>query len=63
LGGVISPVLTGVVVGWTGSYYLAFAVASGMLLVGAASYLILVGEIGPLEWTKPSPEGKIAVWT
>ena len=63
LGGVISPVLTGVVVGRTGSYYLAFAVASGMLLVGAASYLILVDEIGPLRWTKASPEGKIAVWT
>jgi MFS family permease len=62
IGGVISPVLTGVVVGRTGSYYLAFAVASGMLLVGAASYLILVDEIGPLQWTKAS-EGKIAVWT
>lgn len=54
MGGVISPVLTGVVVGRTGSYYLAFAVASGMLLVGAASYLILVDEIGPLQWTKAS---------
>jgi nitrate/nitrite transporter NarK len=63
LGGVISPVLTGVVVGWTGSYYLAFAVASTMLLVGATSYLILVGEISPLPWAKASPEGKVAVWT
>ena len=63
IGGVISPVLTGIVVGRTGSYYLAFAVASGMLLVGAASYLILVDEIGPLQWTKASPKGKIAVWT
>ena len=43
----ISPVLTGVVVGWTGSYYLAFAMASLMLVFGAASYLILVGEISP----------------
>jgi len=58
LGGVISPVLTGVVVGWTGSYYLAFAVASMMLLAGAASYLILVGEISPLPWAKASPEGE-----
>ena len=63
LGGVISPVLTGVVVEWTGSYSLAFALASTMLLVGAASYLILVGEISPLPWAKASPEGKVAVWT
>ena len=63
LGGVISPVLTGMVVGWTGSYYLAFAVASAMLVLGAASYLILVGKIDPLEWTGETPPGKIAVWT
>jgi MFS family permease len=63
LGGVISPVLTGVVLEWTGSYSLAFALASTMLLVGAASYLILVREISPLPWAKASPAGKVAAWT
>jgi MFS family permease len=61
LGGVISPVLTGVVVGRTGSYYLAFAMASGMLVLGATSYLILVGEISPLPWTEETPERKVAI--
>ena len=55
LGGVISPILTGLVVGRTGSYYLAFATASAMLLLGAASYLIFIGEIGPLPWTVEAP--------
>jgi nitrate/nitrite transporter NarK len=58
MGGVISPVLTGVVVGRTGSYYLAFAVASGMLLVGAASYPSY--EIGQLQWENISGR-KLAV--
>jgi len=62
LGGVISPVLTGVVVGWTGSYYLAFAMASAMLVFGATSYLILVREIGPLRWSAETPEGKVVVY-
>lgn len=50
LGGVISPLLTGVVVAQTGSYYLAFATASVMLVLGAGSYLFLVGEVKPLRW-------------
>lgn len=52
LGGVISPLLTGVVVGRTGSYYFAFAAASAMLIVGAVSYLFLVGEVRPLRWAQ-----------
>jgi MFS family permease len=50
IGGVLSPLLTGLVVTRTGSYYLAFALASGVLALGAASYLILIGEIRPLKW-------------
>lgn len=50
LGGVISPLLTGVVVARTGSYYLAFATASVMLVLGAGSYVFLVGEVKPLRW-------------
>jgi MFS family permease len=56
LGGVISPLLTGVVVGRTGSYYLAFAMASLVLIFGAACYLILVGKVSPLQWTEGSPQ-------
>lgn len=61
LGGVISPLLTGLVVGRTGSYYLAFAMASAILVLGAMSYLILVGEISPLHWTNKALERKVAI--
>jgi MFS family permease len=58
LGGVVSPLLTGVVVARTGSYYLAFLMASAILVLGALSYLILVGQISPLQWTEDTPERK-----
>jgi MFS family permease len=51
LGGVLSPYLTGLIVGQTGSYYLAFAACSLVILAGVASYATLVGEIRPLDWT------------
>jgi nitrate/nitrite transporter NarK len=52
LGGVVSPMLTGWIVAETGSFVLAFAAASLVLLCGAASYLSLVGEIRTLVWRK-----------
>jgi ACS family D-galactonate transporter-like MFS transporter len=61
LGGVISPLLTGLVVGRTGSYYLAFAMASAVLVLGAASYLVLVGEISPVKWTEGTSERDVAI--
>jgi len=61
LGGVISPLLTGLVVERTGSYYLAFAMESVILVLGAMSYLILVGEISPLQWTNKALERKVAI--
>ena len=52
IGGVLSPLLTGLIVARTGSYYLAFATASGVLVLGAAAYLMLIGEIAPLKWKR-----------
>lgn len=42
LGGVLSPVVTGLLVERSGSFSLSFALASLMLLFGAASYFFLV---------------------
>jgi MFS family permease len=44
LGGVLSPALTGWLVERSGSFTLSFALASLMLLLGAASYFFLVGR-------------------
>jgi ACS family D-galactonate transporter-like MFS transporter len=52
LGGVASPLLTGLIVSRTHSFFLAFVCAAIALVVGAAAYLFLVGEIAPLAWTR-----------
>ena len=55
LGGVISPIIAGTIVQKTGSFFLAFAVAAGILILGALSYLTLVPRIEPLVW-RPEEE-------
>jgi ACS family D-galactonate transporter-like MFS transporter len=52
LGGVVSPLLTGLIVSRSHSFFLPFASAAVMLLIGAGAYLFLVGEIVPLTWQK-----------
>jgi MFS family permease len=52
LGGVLSPLLTGWVVARTGSFLLAFAAASAVLVAGASAYLTLVPEIRTLVWDR-----------
>ncbi len=50
LGGVISPIIAGLIVEKTESFFLAFAVAAVILVLGAVSYLALVPRIEPLDW-------------
>lgn len=54
LGGVVSPALTGWLVTETGSFTVAFGGASLMLLLGASAYLLLVGPLIPLKWSRIS---------
>lgn len=51
LGGVISPIIAGVIVERTGFFFLAFAAAAGMLVLGAMCYLLLVPKVEPLAWS------------
>lgn len=44
--GLLAPIITGYIVGTTGSFFFALLVAGGMALMGACSYLFIVG---PLE--------------
>jgi len=50
LGGVISPVVAGLIVEQTRSFFLAFAAAAVFLVLGAGCYLFLVPQIEPIEW-------------
>lgn len=51
LGGVISPIIAGLIVQQTGSFFLAFAAAAGIVVLGAMSYLLLVPKVEPLVWS------------
>jgi len=48
--GVLASWLTGKVVDQTGSFYLAFVVAAGFALAGAANLVIGVGPIREVNW-------------
>jgi len=56
LGGVASPLVTGIIVARTHSFFPAFVCAAIALLVGAGAYFLVVGEIAPLTWN-PHDEG------
>jgi MFS family permease len=50
LGSLIAPIVTGWIVGHTGSFLLAFAAASGYMLLGCAMYLFGIKKIEPVQW-------------
>ncbi len=54
LGGAASSALTGWLVTQTGSFTVAFALSSGMLVLGVGAYIFLVGRVAPLEWPTTS---------
>ena len=52
LAGVAAPALTGLVVARTGQFFWAFAVATGIVLVGAFFYMFVIGRIEQVDWTR-----------
>jgi len=50
MGGVVSPAVTGFILSDGGSFAPAFAAAAVVAVVGASSYLTLVGDVSPLRW-------------
>ncbi|MCH7805159.1 MAG: MFS transporter [Acidobacteria bacterium] len=49
---VLAPIVTGFIVGSTGSFFFALLVAGGMALMGACSYLFLLGPVETLPTRK-----------
>ena len=47
--GLLAPIITGYLLQATGSFVAALVVAGGMVLLGAASYLFIVGKVEPLK--------------
>ena len=54
--GAVAPAVTGVLVGATNSFSVAFLVAGVVLLIGIFSYVVVLGRIEPI----PEPEGGAA---
>lgn len=52
LSGIVAPIVTGVIVKVTGSYYWAFVSPAILAVVGACSYAFLVREVAPIKWRK-----------
>lgn len=49
LAGIVTPIVIGVIVGQTGSYYGALAFIGALALIGAASYIFVVGDVRRIE--------------
>jgi MFS family permease len=52
--GIAAPIITGLVVDWSGSFSGAFAIAAGLSAVGIMSWLFVVQRIDPVEWAHSS---------
>ncbi len=59
--GIVAPVVTGVLIDWTGRYQAAFPVAGVVAIVGACSWLIVVRRAAPLAWSGVEPLPAAAV--
>jgi MFS family permease len=55
--GVLAPYVTGVILQRTGSFYYAFVAVAVALVVGAASYVFIVGKVQPICWDEPCAGG------
>jgi len=52
--GIIAPIVSGFIVQQTGNFSAAFLVMAVQALVGASSYVFLVGSITPIDWAQRS---------
>ena len=52
LAGIIAPIAVGVILQRTGEFFWAFAITGAVTLLGAASYIFLVGEVEPVKWSR-----------
>ena len=52
ISGIVAPIVTGVIVKMTGSYFWAFASPAILAVAGACSYVFLVREVAPVKWRR-----------
>ena len=54
LSGIAAPIVTGLVVDWSGSFAGAFFVAAALSAVGVLCWTLVVQQIRPVEWAEPA---------
>ena len=54
LAGILGPIVTGFLVDRTGSFSWAFALASGISLIGALAYGVIIPQVETLKWSTPA---------
>ena len=55
--GIVAPVVTGRVLYLTHSFFLAFAIACGVLVLGTVGYSVVVGAPRPVRWSREAVDG------
>ncbi|KWO42466.1 hypothetical protein WT97_02240 [Burkholderia sp. MSMB1459WGS] len=56
LGGVVGPVITGAIVGATGSFVPALLFSSALIAIAIVNYLFLLGKVEPIQFGDPLKE-------
>jgi ACS family D-galactonate transporter-like MFS transporter len=60
LAGVVAPMITGFVLSRTGHFAWAFAALTAVVLLGAASYVFVIGPVEQVQWGTRSRESVFA---
>ena len=61
LGGAVAPVLTGFLLGRTGSYYWAFVITAVVAWIGGLSWWFVVGPLNEVDWEKKLVPARVRI--
>jgi len=50
IGGIVAPIITGLVIDRTGEFFWAFIVAAAMAAIGVIGWAVVIPKIAPLDW-------------
>ncbi len=53
--GIVAPAITGILIGWSGTYLSAFALAGAINLLGIAGWVFILPRIAPIDWKQQRP--------
>ncbi|PYX86857.1 MAG: MFS transporter [Acidobacteria bacterium] len=53
LSGIVAPAVTGLVLDRTGKFFWAFVITAAVAVLGAMSWIFLVGPVEQVDWTSP----------